>query len=255
MFRKILRDTYLSIAGKFARPRAGIYIFNLHYLTRNTEVSEADIRHFRVFIQRLAAISKIIPIDEAAELCLLKDFEPKQCLVAFTYDDGYSDCLEIAEILSEFGIKAAFFLNGSYISAEQEYQTEFNKRTKEPLKKPLTWADVEKIYKLGHVIGSHTLDHFEMTKLASEEIDRQLDLNLDLLGNFIDPKNIWFAWPYGGFSYVNEEIISKSLQRHKYVFASSPSKINLVKRSINRRHIESFWPFEHIQYFLSQARK
>jgi len=71
--------------------------------------------------------------------------EPEMSGFALTFDDGHAGCVQAAEALQELDWKAAFFVISGYVGKQG-------------------WLDapsIKRIAGMGHVIGSHTVDHPE----------------------------------------------------------------------------------------------
>ena len=75
--------------------------------------------------------------------------EGKSKAVTFSYDDGYTADLKIADMLTEYGMKGTFNLNSAYIGTA-------NKMTKEEAE--------EHLISRGHEIALHTATHVALGK-------------------------------------------------------------------------------------------
>lgn len=94
------------------------------------------------------------------------------------WDD--SDIDEILKLLDERGVKATFFVVG-------------------------TWADhypdaVRRIAAAGHEVGSHSNTHPDMTKLGREEIAQQLDASGSKLEALTGQRPVLFRAPSGAYN-------------------------------------------------------
>ena len=110
--------------------------------------------------------------------------------VALTFDDGphreYTD--EILDILSEYGVKATFFVIG--VNAE------------------LCPAPLKRAIAEGHEIGSHTYSHRDFPRLSEKEIVGEIEKNAAVLGKFGVKARLFR--PPGGFC---EEKVVRSAQK------------------------------------------
>lgn len=250
--RALSRSLFLSLAGAIVKPYKQVLILNLHYISKNKDTNIKERAKLYNFIIWLKKNADIILVSDAIKL-IDSNAKVDRCTVALTFDDGYDDCLEIGKELAANDIRAVFFVCGNYISSNIEYRKEFNARTREPMKKPLSWEDLNKLRDLGHIIGSHTLDHLDLSQLQLKEARFQIDANIEKLSDYKNSDK-YFAWPYGGNEYIKNEILSHAFKVHRYVFSSTKYRINFNDGVYNRRHIEVFWPINHIKYFLSQKR-
>ncbi|MDO9153333.1 MAG: polysaccharide deacetylase family protein [Paludibacter sp.] len=183
----------------------------------------------------------------------LKSLPKKECLVAFTFDDGFEECYTtIAPLLEKYNCNAAFFINANYIGSDENYQQSFNTRINTFTKKPMSWEQVIDLHRRGHVIGAHTLDHVNMAELTEKELVFQLAENKKILESKINYNCEYFAWTYGKLQHFPEEALLQTLKYHRYIFSGTNYKhyFSLNGRVINRRHIEAFWPKAQIKYFL-----
>ncbi|MCW3081049.1 polysaccharide deacetylase family protein [Segetibacter sp.] len=103
--------------------------------------------------------------------------------LCLTYDDGPGkDTYEIARFLFDENIQATFFVVGKYAIENEE--------------------TLEKVARLGHIIGNHTYEHPDMPYYLSRNGDIQNQvLRTDALIKKYNKKNtIYFRSPYGKWS-------------------------------------------------------
>lgn len=254
--RSYIRNLYLSLFGYLKKPKPGVHIINSHFV-KNSEldfVSDSEI--FISFIEFLQKDCVLVRIEKAIEM-ILSGTHFNRPYVAFTFDDGFEECYSIiAPILESYDCNAAFFINSNYISSREHYQQDFNKRIKVNYKKPMNWENVKDLSKRGHIIGSHTCDHYNLANIAEEELLLQLEKDKNIIEAKLGVKCEYFAWPYGEEIYFSELALKYSVINFKYVFSGT----NYLKyfsyegKVINRRHLEPFWPKSHINYFLSVTK-
>ncbi len=103
--------------------------------------------------------------------------------VFITFDAGFENGCHtpILDTLKEKGVQAAFFLDGNFLKQNE--------------------ALVKRMAAEGHIIGNHTLNHADMTKLTDlaayrQQIDGWNDI---LLGYGLTPSG-YFRYPCGKFS-------------------------------------------------------
>src|ERR1700720_330956 len=120
--RGIVRHVALSTLAKFyettgqmspALKRNRIQFLYLHYLF------EEDEKSFRKLLEKLSADHRFISYSEAVDKILGGDIE--RPYIALSFDDGLRNCLNAAQIMNEFGIRACFFVCGSMVG-EADYQ-------------------------------------------------------------------------------------------------------------------------------------
>jgi Predicted xylanase/chitin deacetylase len=77
--------------------------------------------------------------------------------VALTFDDGPDEhwTPRILDILKEKNVKATFFVIGQQVQKHPDV--------------------LRRIYTEGHVVGDHTFDHADLTKLTPERVDQEIE--------------------------------------------------------------------------------
>lgn len=256
--REKLRRLYLYLFGSMAKPSAGIYILNSHFVTPANHSKENDWNLFEEYLTYLSSICELITIQEATERIKKRDIPADKCLIAFTFDDGFEECYTtIAPLLEKYGCNAAFFISANYIGSDENYHQSFNTRINTFTKNPMSWEQVIDLHNRGHVIGSHTLDHVNMAELSDEEIVYQLETNKQILEEKLNYNCDYFAWTYGQMQHFPESALKITQKYHKHIFSGTNYKqyFSMNGQVINRRHIEAFWPKNHIRYFLSVKKK
>ncbi|ORX83434.1 glycoside hydrolase/deacetylase [Anaeromyces robustus] len=119
---------------------------------------------------------------------------------ALTFDDGpYIYDLDLLDLLKEKNVKATFFINGANVMDIT------STRGKEI---------VERMYKDGHVIGSHTWGHADLTTLDEDGITYQMKSLEGVIYEYTGKKPAFMRPPYG--SGHNDYRISKILEKLGY---------------------------------------
>ncbi|ESK85392.1 chitin deacetylase [Moniliophthora roreri MCA 2997] len=106
--------------------------------------------------------------------------------VAFTFDDGpwiYSN--EIVSFLGQQGVKATFFFNGN--NWDCIYNRDAMNR-------------VKNVYNKGHMIGSHTWSHTDLTTLSWDQIHDEMWKVEQALQRIIGVTPAFMRPPYGNYN-------------------------------------------------------
>ena len=256
--REIIRNSFLNIISTFKNVKSGIHIINSHYITSELHNQDKDYYIFENYLKFLSSQGSLSNLPDAIYRIQNNLIDAKKVDIVLTFDDGFEECYTvIAPLLEKYGVRGCFFINANYIEADDSYQQQFNERIHLDSKKPMTWAQVKDLHNRGHLIGSHTLDHENLSKLKDYEIEKQIKTNKDILEKKLQYQCEHFAWPYGrDIDFPNEAfVITKKY--HKYIFSSANfhNYFSRGKGIINRRHLEPFWPTAHIKYFLSVTKK
>ena len=109
----------------------------------------------------------------------------QQKVVILTFDDGYKSQYSNAKpILDKYGFKATFSIVCNYVGSGDNR---------------MTWKEIKSLQQEGHVIASHTMNHYDLSKLPPQEVEYEVAQSKQcLLDQGINPKS--FAYPFNGGS-------------------------------------------------------
>lgn len=158
---------------------------------------------FSLQMQHLAEQFKPLALETLIKL--LKDRAPlPPRAIAVTFDDGYSDVYDTAyPILKSLSIPATVFLPAAFIhpasskvSALKLSQANF-----------LSWEQVQEMSQEGMIsFGSHTLRHFSLAKIPSEEVLYELESSKAAIEEKINRPVQGIAYPYGTVRDFNPQV-------------------------------------------------
>jgi len=108
----------------------------------------------------------------------------QQKVVFLTFDDGYKSQYSNAKpILDKYGFKATFSIVCNYVGRDNR----------------MTWEEIKSLQQEGHDIASHTMNHYDLSKLPPQEIEYEVSQSKQcLLDQGINPKS--FTYPFNGGS-------------------------------------------------------
>ena len=251
--RSCIRNIILNILGTFSKPQPGIHILNGHRILDETEPET-----FRSLLKELSKYVKFIRFEEAVKLITTQQ-QPLEPLVAFTFDDGFSECYDcFAPIIEEYGVNACFFINPNYVEGDQKYIDNFNEHiVMTHHKQPMKWNQIKELSNRGFIIGAHTMDHYMINDDNEEILRYQINTCKGIIEEKLGKPCQYFAFPYGKLTEANELSINIACETYEYVFSQSDYKhyFSFSGKVINRRHFEPFWPIQHLKYFLSARKK
>ncbi len=135
-------------------------------------------------------------------------FQGKMKAVTFSYDDGVTQDIRLAELFHKYGLKATFNLNfnklGEPHSLVREGQTVNHTKN--------AAVDVPHIY-AGHEIAGHTLDHPRLpAEPKDEEVIRQVEEDRLRLSEIAGYEVVGFAYPGGCDN--NDERVAELIRNH-----------------------------------------
>lgn len=148
---------------------------------------------FRAICEMLRRHFRVAPLAEVFDtLRSGRDMPPRT--VAVTFDDCYRDNLFAARVLAELGLPAAFFLPTAFVGTDRSFPWD---RHLPPMPN-LRWDDVREMVRLGHEIGSHTMNHPNLGTAPCAEARAELFGSKAVLEQQLGRRVRWFAYPYGG---------------------------------------------------------
>ena len=113
--------------------------------------------------------------------------DPTQKVLFLTFDAGYENgnTEKILDVLKEHGVPAAFFLVGNYIEKNADL--------------------VRRMVDEGHIVGNHTMHHYDMSKLSDREAFSKELTDLEDLFREVTGKELpkYYRPPQGIYSEEN----------------------------------------------------
>jgi len=176
-----------------------------------------------------------------------------------TFDDGFSSDFRIAQdVLNPRGIKAIFFVIPEFVnSASNEQQEQFiyhqlypgvKERRVPAHLRSMSWEQIKLLSSQGHVIGSHSMSHKNLSK-----VDREVELRHEIVDSgriiesFIGKKVEHFAFPFGNLSSLSWSAIKIASDNYEYVYSGMRGSNHLqTKRFVFRR--ETVFPWDPIGF-------
>ncbi len=236
------------------KPRVQFIYF--HHIFKDEEIK------FEYLLKYLSQHHEFISYSEAVRKILEgKIDKPYLC---FSSDDGFKNNLKAVEILNKYNAKACFFVN-PFIIENQSFEIikEYCKnRLDFPPVEFMNWKDIEKIQKMGHEIGSHTVNHINVAKTQRAIFAEDCQQTFAILNSKCGEAK-HFAFPYGRFIHFSEigrQVVFES-GFHSCASAERGCHINhhevlsSDELCIRRDHIILDWKMDHIYHFLLNSSK
>jgi len=128
-----------------------------------------------------------------------------EAMVSITFDDGESSQYLSRAVFAQYGYHATYFPVSDAISSWGAF---------------FVANQLKDLAADGHEIGSHTLDHADLTLLNDADLDRQLRVSrLDLMAKLGLPDVKGFCYPYGNFNARVEQAVA---QYYRYARTTEP---------------------------------
>lgn len=250
------RNALLNVLSPYSNPNPGIHILNGHFLSLDGKTSPG------IFEELLSGMEdhgvRFIDFDKAVDRIVSSDIPQDQCLVAFSWDDGFEECFTcIKPVLDNRGLRAAFFINPGFIDGDDAYRYHFTHRVVMVDKPPMSWEQVRVLSSEGHVVGAHTLDHLSLDSDNAEMLQKQIVGSKNRIEEVIGNKVEHFAFPFGKLKQLSPLGLQIALSNFKYVYSQSNYRqyFSFDGKVINRRHFECDWPLDHVIYFLKFKKR
>lgn len=143
-------------------------------------------------------------------------------LAIITFDDGYKSQFTSAKpILDHYGYRASFFIVCNFVgkTAEEMNSSSIVNFVGKGVEQ-MSWQDIMTLYKQGHQIGAHTMDHLrDLTSMSNSELDYEIGQSKQCLVDH-GISTTTFAYPYENGK-DNSTIVEKISKYYSYARAGS----------------------------------
>ncbi len=147
----------------------------------------------------------------------------KRFKLHLSFDDGVGSVTpQILDTLKRERIPATFFILGNKVDCQQYRQRchkEHNKKSCQSLKLcQQRRQTLKRIKKEGHLIGSHSYDHYHHSKLSPAKLQLAIKRSKQILQPFFTTKPAPFRLPYGDgwFNQKDQPQVMKELKRQGF---------------------------------------
>jgi len=229
----------------------------IHHVFKDEEIALDKL------LKRLSLNHEFLSYSESVGKILERKIDrPYVCISS---DDGFKNNLRAAEILNAYNVKACFFINPSIVgnTSFDEIEKHCKDRLNFPPVEFMNWNDIERLQKMGHEIGSHTMEHIKVANTEKDIFLEDCSKTFEILQKQCG-KAKHFAFPYGRYFHFNE-MGRKIVFNSGFTSCASAERgchINhdrsLLKQElcILRDHVILDWNIDHIFHFLANnARK
>jgi peptidoglycan/xylan/chitin deacetylase (PgdA/CDA1 family) len=188
------------------------------------DIKKKNFYNLQSSLQNLKKNYNFIDPNQLKEKYILKD---KNNLL-LTFDDGFKSNFFFANtVLKKLKIKAIFFVvtdlvSSNIINKKKTIQNIFPEQKLHKISKykTMTWNDLRKLEKMGHVIGSHTKSHLKLNTIKSKAV---LKTQIISPRNFFKKNKIkipkFFAYSFGDFDSFNEKCFKIAKKKYQFIFS------------------------------------
>jgi peptidoglycan/xylan/chitin deacetylase (PgdA/CDA1 family) len=160
-------------------------------------------------------------------------------LVSLTFDDGWqSQYTNALPLLNSYNDKATFYLVPDFLNT-MDY---------------LTSAQANALQQAGNEIGSHTMDHPDLTTLSSAALIYQLQQSQQILQAQFGTTIQDFASPYGAYNSQVISAIKQYYRSHRSTDTGYNSKDNFNMYNIRTQNILSTTTVSEVNTWLQEAK-
>ena len=163
-------------------------------------------------------------------------------LVATMWDDALVSDLKLIEILNELNITANFAISpGKHGKSRKINDNRGDFGHNVSISELKEFSNFE--------ISNHTMNHFDLTTISNEKMQKEINDGRKFLENFFEKKINGFCFPYGQH---NKNIIS-FLKKQNYLYA----RTTLNKKSFDYFLVNptSRWNDNSIEFLIKKAEK
>ncbi len=116
--------------------------------------------------------------------------------VLFTFDDSYQCVFENAyPLLQDSGFIGAVFVVTNYIGKKNNWDINFGLKFSH-----MTVEQLRELHEKGWIIGSHSHNHLDLTRLPYAKLRDELKISKEILEEIIGDEVFAIAYPYGRYN-------------------------------------------------------
>lgn len=216
------RSIYLSLGllDRLHSPRKNRVVILCYHSISNDWRFGVSLEAFTKQIEYLSQQYDFVSLSELQDVLAGKKQLRGQSAV-ITFDDGYSDILQIMPLLKKYSIRPTVFLLGDPAAADRvEMDT---------AKALLTVPQIQSLKKAKWELGSHSMTHPDFESLKGKNIQKEIIESKAKLAGELGSEIKYFAYPKGRYS----SVIMKAVEQAGYVLGMSMDDA-LISPAINR---------------------
>lgn len=191
---------------------------------------------FKKQIQWLKAHCEIVPLTKL----LTQVSAENKVQVSLTFDDGYA-CLydTVLPILQAENATAMTYINTGWMGESDSTRKASNPDLGHyPNEKFLTWDEVKDLEKFGWEIGSHGVEHYDLTRQPQKIIQQELTQSKEIIENKLSKACPHFAYTFGNHNTLLQKNVKKAGYRYAVAAHHAAVKKNSNPMAIPRLNIE-----------------
>lgn len=128
--------------------------------------------------------------------------------ILLTFDDGYADNYRTAwPILQQYGFVGTFFIVSASVGPGM-----------------MTWDNLRDLAQHGNSIGSHSVHHYDLTKLSAIQLQHELVDSKAALTQELHVPVLAFCYPSGRYTAATEEMLART--GYSLAFSTEPGRVS-----------------------------
>jgi len=172
-----------------------------HSINENMDNNEIDILEFEKQILYLK--------NNNYDSISISQIEPNnKNQIILTFDDGYKDIISLVlPILKKYNFKAICFIVSNHIGKYNLWDANKNNFKKKEL---LNKSDLVEWLNNGMMIGSHSHNHLDLTKLDNQALEEEILTSKKILEDTFSTSITDFCYPFGKTNFNSYNVVKKN---------------------------------------------
>lgn len=163
----------------------------------------------------------------------------KRPIISITDDDGYASFYNNGlPILQKYGLNSTDYIISGYLDNTAGYMTS---------------AQVKSLYAAGQEIGSHTVNHLDMSTLTATQLNNELKNSQTFLQNLLGVPIKDFAAPYGVTNTQTVTNAKQYYQSYRTVESGYNAKNNFNPMNLQVQNLTSTTTLAQVQGWINEA--
>ena len=143
--------------------------------------------------------------------------------VILTFDDGYEDFyLNALPVLKKYGFTACVFIITGYIGKQSEWDYNWGRFKK----RHLNWDEIKDLSMAGFEIGSHTVNHPDLTKIPRQYLNYELRVSKETLEDKLGKRVDVLSYPFGRYNHLVKDEAERAGYKRAFTLSG-----NLIRKS------------------------
>ncbi|MFH1335707.1 MAG: polysaccharide deacetylase family protein [Candidatus Zixiibacteriota bacterium] len=151
------------------------------------------------------------------------DYNRDDKSVMLTFDDGYEDFyLNAFPVLKKYGFTACVFIITGYIGKQSEWDYNWGRFKK----RHLNWDEIKDLSMAGFEIGSHTVNHPDLTNIPRQYLNYELRVSKETLEDKLGKRVDVLSYPFGRYNHLVKDEAERAGYKRAFTLSG-----NLIRKS------------------------